>query len=724
MHPNLRQLSNIRRLSTGRSMNPTYIYWKTTFTNLSGQKDQVTKRFGFRWFEIRDVNGDRQFFLNGKRIVLRTSISWGYWPVNGIYPTPELAKKQILAAKSLGLNMLNFHRGIGQSIVLDYADELGLLYYEEPGGFGNPPHFDVGEYLDSAQTPEVMDLYYQMRREKVFRMIKRDRSHPSLVIYNLINERNIHPNTHDKQDIQDFHKFDETRIITFTSTQKFAELGYSAPREAHPLKMFMEPYFTQVKYQGWWDEHHAGGFGVYSDDLYKSPTDYIRYSDNKAEIIYYGEEGAVGAPSPYGTLAAEINKTGKKGWDGDDYLKLFNAYDRFLSEKGFRSAFPSVDSLTHSLASVSYYYQGRIIENVRINNTVDGYAVNGWEDEKLENHSAVVDCYRNFKADPSIISHYNQPLFVAVKLRNKVLQTGKNTIADFYLVNETSLQGNNKLLVKVSDNTGLQQSYTFNVKIEKNTYGQLLVKNVNIPVKNCGYTNITAVLQKGEKIQARGHDEVFAVKLDTSCITKPFLIADTGNVFSSFLKKLSIVSAGKYETGYPSGAQIILAGKINIPNSWPLRQQLLDWIMDGNILIIADGADKWMDYLKEKEVIDYHGKQTLGDVWYGGNFFVRKHPLFEGLPVNTAFNWEYQCLSKYSKNRCGFRLTGDTTVVGAQSDHQQELYSAVGIIPLGRGKIIYSTLDLTGALRESNSASVVAGKILLNYIKYAERLIK
>ena len=34
------------------------------------------------------------------------------------------------SAKKLGLNMLNFHRTIGHSNVLDYADELGLLYFE------------------------------------------------------------------------------------------------------------------------------------------------------------------------------------------------------------------------------------------------------------------------------------------------------------------------------------------------------------------------------------------------------------------------------------------------------------------------------------------------------------------------------------------------------------------------------------------------------------------
>ncbi len=47
-------------------------------------------------------------------------------------------KNKLLDAKRLGLNMLNFHRTIGQRNVLDYADELGLLYFEEPGGNSLP----------------------------------------------------------------------------------------------------------------------------------------------------------------------------------------------------------------------------------------------------------------------------------------------------------------------------------------------------------------------------------------------------------------------------------------------------------------------------------------------------------------------------------------------------------------------------------------------------------
>lgn len=173
--------------------------------------DNRSQRFGFRWFEIKDINGDKQFYLNGKRIVLRTAISWSFWPDNGIAPTDELARRQIEIAKKLGLNMLNFHRTIGAPNVLDYADELGLLYFEEPGG----NQYSASRFNDGT---EATAFYFGYRNEKLARMIKRDRNHPSLVIYNLHNERGAWPQRQDYDQMRMAHTIDPTRILTYNSS--------------------------------------------------------------------------------------------------------------------------------------------------------------------------------------------------------------------------------------------------------------------------------------------------------------------------------------------------------------------------------------------------------------------------------------------------------------------------------------------------------------------------
>mgnify|MGYP000019546178 CR=1 FL=1 len=40
--------------------------------------DKDSRRFGFRWFEASGIGEDAVFRLNGKRIMLRSAISWSF----------------------------------------------------------------------------------------------------------------------------------------------------------------------------------------------------------------------------------------------------------------------------------------------------------------------------------------------------------------------------------------------------------------------------------------------------------------------------------------------------------------------------------------------------------------------------------------------------------------------------------------------------------------------
>lgn len=681
------------------------VAWKGT----DGSQDIFTRRFGFRWFEVRDVKGDKQFYLNNKRIVLRSAISWGFWPVNGIYPTYELAYKQITIAKRLGLNMLNFHRCIGQSHILNLADEFGLLYYEEPGGYR-----------------EGDDKFSQSwGREKLLRMVKRDRNHPSLIIYNIANESGHDPKPQTKVDIADAHKLDETRIITYTSSYFAANMepyGDKCPKTPAPIKMHMLPYNHTILYQGWWDEHHAGGPGSYNDELYNGPSNYYLNSDHAPEIIFYGEEGAIGTPGRLELMKNTIQQQDSRGWDGNDYLKLFDTYDHFLSDRGFRKAFPNVDNLTRSLGNVAYYYQGRIIENMRINNTNDGYVVNGWEEIKLENHSGIVDGYRNPKGDMALIAYYNQPLYLAVKARNKVIKTNSESLVDIYIVNENNLNGDFNLTVKATDASGEVLNKTYPVKVSGgNVYGELLIKDISVKPKSNGYCNIEASLLQNDAAITSGKEQLFCLLPDGSDISKSIGIMDTSGILQKYLATINIKTSVLYKDGRPA-TSILLVGAAKPVENYTIRHDLYEWVAEGHTLILAGSADKWAESMNRRDILDYRGKRPLGKLWYGGNYFVKESPLFADLPVNCAFNWEYQSLIQYSRDRYGLRIIGDQTIVGAVSDHRQELYSAVSIIPFGRGKIILSTLDILGALKEGKRSSVTAGKILLNYLEYASRM--
>ncbi len=684
----------------------------TLKTEWSGQDSHYQKeqRFGFRWFEIREVNGDRMFFLNGKRVVARSAISWGHWPINGIFPTDELAIKQIKTAKSLGLNMLNFHRGIGQTKVFNAADELGLMYYEEPGGY----------------RPGESDFVKAYKREKLLRMVKRDRNHPSLVIYSMINEAGRDPYANEKQDIRDAHQLDPTRCITFSSQfypKKYK--GGEAPKTPSEGKMFMEPYDTTVYYQGWWDEHHAGGPGVYRDYFYNGPEDYLRYTNHASEIIVWGEEGAIGSPPRLDLLKTEYQKEEKTGWDGDTYLEQHKAYDEFLSKKGFREAFPTVDDLCTQMGAISHYYQGRIIENIRIGNVTDAYIVNGWESTKVENHSGVVDIYRNPKASASILSKYNQPQYVAIKLRTKVLETGTSSIAGIYAINENGLKGTHTLKLSLQSLSGEQEIGSYKVNLKGGTnYGQLLKKAVQFNVPEEGYSELKAELLKGNKILARGCEKLYSVTTGQKTFPK-IAVLDTSGYLQETLKNVAglhfeNIKTGNALDGADKGYKTLIVGGDMQPGMTPgtfrMTAPVMDWVSRGHTIIFMKNACDWAQYLNEKEILDYRGFREIDRNWFGGSYFVKAHPYFEGLPQNTVFNWEYQCLAGYDMHRVGLRLANDHCLVGVNADHNHELYSAMSVIPHGRGKVVLIALDITKALNNPHSSSVVAKKLVENIL--------
>ena len=87
---------------------------------------------------------------------------------------------------------------------MNYADELGLLYFEEPGGF----RLDVKQPFMNAVCMKGHPYG------------KEDRSHPCLVIYNMMNESgNATPEKLELeiQAMKDMRVLDPSRLILRTS---------------------------------------------------------------------------------------------------------------------------------------------------------------------------------------------------------------------------------------------------------------------------------------------------------------------------------------------------------------------------------------------------------------------------------------------------------------------------------------------------------------------------
>ncbi|MCR5040856.1 MAG: hypothetical protein K6C36_02005 [Clostridia bacterium] len=157
-----------------------YLYRAELSLTTEFGENAVSEVFGFRDFRVKDG----WFYLNGRKLFIRSAHSGNAFPGGQMLPeVPSMTRQDIYYAKSCGFNMLRSIAGLFRKEQLDLCDEIGLLVYEEClaswclGG-GWTESCPVG---DEAEMLRRWDVCIEA-------MIRRDRNHPSVVVWGLLNE--------------------------------------------------------------------------------------------------------------------------------------------------------------------------------------------------------------------------------------------------------------------------------------------------------------------------------------------------------------------------------------------------------------------------------------------------------------------------------------------------------------------------------------------------------
>ncbi|MDF2538556.1 MAG: beta-galactosidase, partial [Herbinix sp.] len=131
--------------------------------------DTKTIRFGFRSFEVKG----NKFYLNHIPYNLRND-SWHYMGLP--YQKEEYARLWYKMAKEANANHVRLHAQVYPEFFLDIADEMGMLITDETAIWGSHCRFHYSmKFIENG-------------KKHVERMIKRDRNHPSVIMWNVDNE--------------------------------------------------------------------------------------------------------------------------------------------------------------------------------------------------------------------------------------------------------------------------------------------------------------------------------------------------------------------------------------------------------------------------------------------------------------------------------------------------------------------------------------------------------
>jgi hypothetical protein len=655
----------------------------------SGQSTRSVN-FGFRWFAPEGIGTNALFRLNGRRVRVYTSISWGYWALNGLWPTPELAEKEVAAAKHFNLNCLNFHRNLAKEEVLAIQDRRGLLRALEPGG----GYQAVGR---AGQPPDFASRYMEA---KIVGMIRAYRSHPSVIEYILQNEARPDLNNPTLARIlQRMHAEDPSRTIV-------ANDGFAS----RAAQAWIEPYSDHLRTSaeggagGWWDEHQGPPSDVWQDAHYVNPRDFLYRSTNQAEVVEWGEMKGAASIDDHEQMVAQIKKHGGKSYDLADHEELLAVYEKFLDAWGFRKAFPTASGLFQSIGRRAYESWGQFLENIRISEANDYAAISGWESTAMENHSGLVDNFRDYKSNPDPIRTSLLPVRPVAKQKALVAALDTKTAFDLYLLNDSNRPALGKLTFSMTDPSGVNHAIdTYDAPaFERDRLSYLIQENAFSPklAREGVWTTHFALAGNAATAHARqiwvvdptphrfdnlriamhglGDEMTAQLSAIPGLIFLPFapgrhfdlIIASPATAQPTDTVSTDDVGADKRSKSIPPTQlpeEIVAAFKAGMPLFTVCTN-------DGQ----ATGAGAQLASAAGFQFDGMVGSSRAS--WMGTWFFVRKHPVYDGLPVDRAMSIEYQVKGSDSN---GLIVSGDGVEIAAaySRDHDRKI---------GAGTFVYS----------------------------------
>ncbi|WP_104191334.1 glycoside hydrolase family 2 protein [Cryobacterium sp. Y82] len=130
--------------------------------------DESDSYFGLRSASV----ASGRFLLNDRPYFVRSVLEQGYWPQSHLAaPSAEALRAEVELIKALGFNAARIHEKVEDPRFLYWADRLGLLIWGEMGST-----YEFSSEAVSRVTREWTDV------------VRRDRSHPSIVTWVPLNE--------------------------------------------------------------------------------------------------------------------------------------------------------------------------------------------------------------------------------------------------------------------------------------------------------------------------------------------------------------------------------------------------------------------------------------------------------------------------------------------------------------------------------------------------------
>ena len=208
--------------------------------------------------------------------------------------------------------------------------------------------------------------------------------------------------------------------------------------------------------------------------------------------------------------------------------------------------------------------------------------------------------------------------------------------------------------------------------------------------------------------------------MSESGIPEKIAVIETDGVVSTLLKNTRGVTVSEFDMDDQDIDCIIVGTHKFGDNDYDVYRAVMEHAASGVKLIVLDHADKWGEILNSVSRSLPEIYQSGGIIRYGnrGRHFVGNSTYLEGLPQAQGMSWEYQTFYR-TRNVTGLRLHRWNTdmIVALGGQHTKEILSSLSRIPLGKGHVFLSSLDIIPGLASEKPQSAVAKKLFLNLLE-------
>jgi len=697
------------------SLDDPFLYRVTVLLSTDAGVDEHTIRCGFREFCFSDGS----FRLNGRRIFLRSAHTGNHYPIGMQLPYDlEMLRRDLYYAKTMGFNMVRFIAGVAWESQLDFCDELGLMVYEESY---------AGWCM--ADSPQMAERFDRSTSE----MIIRDRNHPSVTIWGLLNETPDGPVfRHAVDSLKLVRSLDDTRMVLLGSGRWDGKwnIGSISNPVSDKWEHLLGAEAPDIP-DGKWG---AGGYIEQAGDAHYYPAiplsaDSVRFFRNLGEgtkPVFLSEHGNGGEVDAVRVIRL-YEQVGARP-DLEDYILYKSEADKFLADWerfGMDSMFASPVDFMLQTQQVQAEQRLVGLNAIRSNPNMCGYSITGLVDQGMT-AEGLWTTFRELK--PTMMETIRDgwaPLRWCVFVEPVHGYKGQNFKIEAVLANEDVLiPGTYPVRIKVVSPNGTVFDKAINLNVPEESPLVLPVFSEDVIIDGPeGRYEIAAYFEHGAApVGGRSH---FYVSDPNSLPTVDTTITlrESNGVLEKWLEQKGI-KFSHFEDAQTQNREIILVGtldesKANLDTFCELAKRLHQ---GSTAIFLSPGAFKKGDNSLGWLPLAVKGEYRWTQGWAAGrDDFAKAHPVFDGLQCNGLMDMVfYRDLipgNTFSGQDMPAELIAGAFAVGSYQPGGYYSGMHVASYNLGAGSFIINTF----LILENLGKHPVADRLVINLLRYAGR---